>query len=119
MNDKPRSNGHVFSMCQYEGEFGTVQVTRVEFTRQLERELSAMTAERDSLRTEVEGLRKDAGRMDWIERMHTLHKAVEFLYVVDGYSCTITHDGNPVATFADDTIRTAIDAAIQGEVTKP
>ena len=35
-------------------------------------------------------------RLEWLEEWHSLHWQVEFLYVVDGYQCTLTHDGNPI-----------------------
>lgn len=39
----------------------------------------------------------DADIIEWLERNHTLHHAVEALYVVDGFEVTITYDGNPLA----------------------
>lgn len=56
----------------------------------------------------------DAERLDWIEAQHTLHLAVEILYVVDGYELTLTYDGNPLTMLAkDDTLRAAIDIAME------
>ena len=54
----------------------------------------------------------DGKRLDWLEEMHTLHKAVEFLYVVDGYNVTLTYDGNALAQYHGATLRDAIDAAM-------
>jgi hypothetical protein len=34
--------------------------------------------------------------IEWLEMMHTLHGAVEILYVVDGYQLTRTYDGSEV-----------------------
>lgn len=39
----------------------------------------------------------DAAILDWLERNHTLHIAVEAVYVVDGYQVEITHDGGRIA----------------------
>ncbi len=55
---------------------------------------------------------EDAARLTWLEDMHTLHKAVEILYVVDGYHVQRTHDSNPIGPeFFGITLREAIDAA--------
>ena len=57
-------------------------------------------------------LARDKERIDWIEQQHTLHKAVEFLYVVDGYQAQPTCDGDPVGdALHGETLRGAIDAA--------
>lgn len=56
---------------------------------------------------------KDATRLNWLEAKHTLHKAVEILYVVDGYEVTLTHDGDPFSgPFHGQDLRAAIDAAM-------
>ena len=57
--------------------------------------------------------RKDKERLDWYEQQHTLHGAVEvlYVYVVDGYELTITHYGNPVRYVRAPTLRAAIDQA--------
>lgn len=57
----------------------------------------------------------DGWRIDELERRITLHKNVEFLYVVDGYEVTLTYDGNPISTHHGDTLRSAIDAAFGGD----
>lgn len=50
--------------------------------------------------------------LEWLQRQHTLHKAVEFLYVVDGYQLTFTYDSEPVGdTYHGATIVDAIKAA--------
>lgn len=36
----------------------------------------------------------DTEILDWLEKNHTLHYAVEVLYVVEGYQATGTRDGN-------------------------
>jgi len=38
----------------------------------------------------------DAEILDWLEAKHTLHRAVEILYVVDGYEIALTYDGEPL-----------------------
>ena len=57
--------------------------------------------------------RKDRERLDWYEQQHKLHGAVEvlYVYVVDEYELTITHDGNPVRYVRAPTLRAAIDQA--------
>lgn len=45
----------------------------------------------------VQSQRTDADIIEWLERNHTLHRAVEALYVVDGYQVTITHDDHQIA----------------------
>lgn len=56
----------------------------------------------------------DKARLDWLQAQHTLHRAVEVLYVVDGYELTVTYDGNPITGYRyhGDTLRAAIDLAI-------
>lgn len=54
----------------------------------------------------------DAEILDWLQRNHTLHYSVELLYVVDGYECTLTNDGNPVDSYRGDTVREAIAKAM-------
>ena len=57
----------------------------------------------------------DKERLDWLEANHTLHKAVEILYVVDGYEVTLMHeDGYTVLSpaFHGADLREAIDKAI-------
>lgn len=64
------------------------------------------------LASEVAELRRDAERLDWLEVNHTLHKAMEILYVVDGYEVTPTYNGNHNdGPFHGETLREAIDAA--------
>jgi FtsZ-binding cell division protein ZapB len=61
--------------------------------------------------SERDALRRDEERLNWLEAQHTLHKSVEFLYVVDGYDCILMYDSNPKQEFHGDTLRAAIDAA--------
>lgn len=62
----------------------------------------------------------DSERLDWIEAQHTLHRSVEFLYVVDGYEVEYLYDGNPVTKpFRGETLRAAIDVAIAAGEVKP
>jgi len=52
-------------------------------------------------------------RADWLQRMHTLHRAVEMLYVVDGYHVTLTWDGTPISSdYHGETLDAAIDKAM-------
>lgn len=58
---------------------------------------------------------QDAKRLDWLERMHTLHQSVEILYVVDGYEVIVMHEDGITKlseTVHGDSLRTAIDAAL-------
>lgn len=58
-------------------------------------------------------MRTDTEIVDWLERQHTLHRAVEALYVVDGYEVTITHDGNRIAgPWHGETLRDAYSLAM-------
>jgi hypothetical protein len=55
----------------------------------------------------------DTERLDWLQRQHILHRAVNFLYVVNGYHLDITYYGRPIAMYARrPTLREAIDAAM-------
>ena len=54
---------------------------------------------------------EDAERVEWYEGQHTLHGAVECLYVVDGYHVSVTHDGDTVAQYHGDSVRSAFDRA--------
>jgi hypothetical protein len=55
-------------------------------------------------------------RVDWLEAKHTLHRGVEILYVVDGYEVQLTDDDEPVGSpYRGETLRDAIDAAMEGE----
>lgn len=54
-----------------------------------------------------------AARIDWLQRMHTLHRSVEMLYVVDGYQVTVCWDGDPISTgYHGETLAAAIDKAM-------
>ncbi|EJY0635054.1 hypothetical protein OE855_002595 [Salmonella enterica subsp. enterica serovar Schwarzengrund] len=52
--------------------------------------------------------------IEWLESMHTLHGAIEILYVVDGYQIQRTYDdveiGVPIKA---DTLAQCIDTAIE------
>ncbi|OCP21944.1 MULTISPECIES: hypothetical protein [unclassified Ensifer] len=55
--------------------------------------------------------------IDWIEANTTLHRTVEFLYVVDGYECTVCHDDHPIAgPFKGETLREAVAKAMVGVI---
>lgn len=59
---------------------------------------------------------QDAARLNWLEDSHTLHKAVEFLYVVDGFEVQHTYDDNPVGNpIHGETLREAIDNTMKGQ----
>lgn len=60
-------------------------------------------------------LPSDTQILDWFERQHTLHRAVEVTYVVDGYSVEITYDGTPLPGKAwhGETVRQACAAAMK------
>lgn len=73
--------------------------------------IATLESELAQLRAEVEGMREDAERLDWYEREHTLHGAVECTYVVDGYHLALTYDGAIVAEFHGDSIRSVFDLA--------
>jgi len=77
---------------------------------------------RDSLPTSVskEGellVRKkftDAEMLDYLERHHTLHKKIDFLYVVDGYQATVTWDDEPISqAYKGASIREALNELMQ------
>ncbi len=57
-------------------------------------------------------LRNDLALLDWLETAHTLHKAVAILYVVDGYTCTLTYDSDEIAVFHGPTMRVALGKAM-------
>ena len=59
----------------------------------------------------------DAERIDWLQEKHTLHKSVQFLYVVDGYETHVMADSSdvPLAVYAGRSLRESIDAAMRGE----
>lgn len=57
----------------------------------------------------------DADMLDFLERHHTLHKTVEFLYVVDGYEATVMWDDEPMSpTFKGETLRETLTDMMQG-----
>lgn len=76
----------------------------------VEREIVERAAKEQSERL-LAAAAKDAARLDWLESQHTLHRAVEFLYVVDGYECNLTYDGKVTAEYHGGTFREAIDTA--------
>lgn len=55
------------------------------------------------------------GALGWIQKANTLHRQVEILYVVDGYTVTVTWDGYPISEdFHGETILQAISNARVG-----
>lgn len=57
----------------------------------------------------------DAEMLDYVERHHTLHKKVAFLYVVDGYEAVVTWDDEPMSPdFKGSTLREALEEMMQG-----
>ena len=56
----------------------------------------------------------DAEMLDYLQRHHTLHKKVSFLYVVDGYEAVVTWDDEPMSpTFKGSTLREALAEMMQ------
>lgn len=56
----------------------------------------------------------DTEIIEWLERQHTLHRAVDALYVVDGYDVSITFDGEPHAgPWHGETLREAYQVAMK------
>lgn len=54
-------------------------------------------------------------QIDWLQKVNTLHRQVDILYVVDGYEVTITWDDNPVSEgFHGETVAEAISKAMAG-----
>jgi hypothetical protein len=52
-------------------------------------------------------------RAAWLQNMHTLHRTVEMLYVVDGYQVTLCWDGTPISPdYHGETLALAIDKAM-------
>lgn len=52
--------------------------------------------------------------IEWLESMHTLHGAIEILYVVDGYQIQRTYDDMEIGTpIKADTLTACIDVAIE------
>ena len=57
----------------------------------------------------------DAEMLDFLQRHHTLHKKVDFLYVVDGYEAVVTWDDEPLSpVFKGLTLREALEEMMQG-----
>jgi hypothetical protein len=56
----------------------------------------------------------DAEMFEYLQRHHTLHKKVEFLYVVDGYEAVVTWDDEPMSPiFKGSTLREALEEMMQ------
>lgn len=56
-----------------------------------------------------------AAQVDWLQKVNTLHRKVDILYVVDGYEVTVTWDDNPVSEgFHGETVAEAISKAMAG-----
>ena len=108
-----------------------VEVTREELLSSLDslrRALEAKTASNDTLvdtGTSVAACARksftDAQCLDWLERHHTLHKTIAFLYVVDGYKVSVCWDDEPFAgPFYGETLRDALAEAMQnGDIKTP
>jgi hypothetical protein len=57
----------------------------------------------------------DSEMLDYIQRHHTLHKKIHFLYVVDGYEATVTWDDEPMSqAFKGESLRGALEEMMQG-----
>ena len=71
-----------------------------------------LAADYDALRS---ALTAEAKRLDWLEAKHTLHRSVEIVYVVDGYTVQEVHE-NYLGLYEPvhgETLRAAIDAAME------
>jgi hypothetical protein len=54
-----------------------------------------------------------AAQIEWIQKVNTLHRQVQILYVVDGYEVTIEWDGNAISPdFHGKTVADAIEKAM-------
>lgn len=72
---------------------------------------TAVRAAARAIMTERERCAKDTERLDWLESKHTLHGAVKFLYVVDGYQAELTYDYDPISpAYHGESLRDTIDA---------
>ena len=61
----------------------------------------------------IDSEQSDTRLLEWIEANTTLHRQVELLYVVDGYECSVTHDGSVVeGPFHGETVRDALRLAV-------
>ena len=57
----------------------------------------------------------DAEMLDYLQRHHTLHKKVDFLYAVDGYEAVMTWDDEPMSpVYKGSTLRDALGEMMQG-----
>lgn len=53
--------------------------------------------------------------LSWLTKVHTLHRKVEILYVVDGYTVTVTWDDHPISPdFHGESVSDAISKAMAG-----
>jgi hypothetical protein len=56
----------------------------------------------------------DSEMLDYMQRHHTLHKRIAFLYVVDGYEAVVTGDDEPMSpVFKGSTLREALEEMMQ------
>lgn len=56
----------------------------------------------------------DTEMLDYLERHHTLHKKIDFLYVVDGYEAVVTSDDEPISpTYKGSSLRNALNELMQ------
>lgn len=55
----------------------------------------------------------DTDRLDWLEARMTLRNNVEFLYVVDGIQLTVIEKDNPVWVTTRESLREALDQAME------
>lgn len=60
-------------------------------------------------------LKEYFGMVEWLQKVNTLHRQVDILYVVDGYEVTITWDDSPISEgFHGETVAKAIGKAMNG-----
>lgn len=62
-----------------------------------------------------EQLKLAADQFAWLQKVSTLHRQVDILYVVDGYEVTVSWDDNPISeAFHGETVAEAISKAMAG-----
>ncbi|HGY3910824.1 TPA: hypothetical protein ACNVX4_006399 [Pseudomonas aeruginosa] len=56
----------------------------------------------------------DTEMLDFLERHHTLHKKIDFLYLVDGYEAVVTWDDKPLSpVYKGSSLRDALNELMQ------
>ncbi len=61
----------------------------------------------------LERAQKAEALVAWMQKVSTLHRSIDILYVVDGYEVTILWDDHPISeSFRGETLEQAIDKAM-------